>query len=820
MEEGNFNYAYFIVDNYLRKYKNKPPFFIVFEKDTTDIIREKTKTDSLGLGCPTESDIYTFKNCIEFINRLKWFDRCKLFPKNCTYTDFPKITIEDRRYNYTCPRYIQYPVNSTSNTQYYTIHIDEEKNNDFSELFSVNLLFDDLPKLCDRKDEDIGKSAFSYFFELEYVLYDKLIDLEVYRRLKKQIEDNLQEAPLATDKSSLLQWIQTRDPKNNFIDLNNEFLDLEKVQTYISQFTETYLKTSYDDPYKDVMLMLNNVIAIYSNHGSHILVKKTRLLPGQDKLESVIEFWSIDNVKQILANCTVTLYTESKNPKNPYTTFKTNWFKLWMMSVYRAQVTDMAFKPYRIDEVDNSRKYLDFQDSTDQLRRINTFTGYFWTIQECEECFDSEDGKISIKYFEKMIFEGFCARDEICYNYFMNWMSFILQYPNKKTKVAIILKTQKGVGKNTLGKIFKKFFGKHALIINSQYLTDRFNDFMIQKKIIFADEIDDQKKSIVTQILQNYISEEEVSVEPKYQPRKIETNLTEFILATNDDLSWMRFSDDNRRYFVLEGEFWTQEKLLKWRSEMDIIYENLLGDPLEIGIKAVFYMLFKRDISRFEPRKNIPKTEFMCRLIENSLPEVIQWWKSVLERRQLKNNDIANTPIQNSYINWTDFYGMMNSDVDYLKSSGKGKITVKNADFRTAMIKVVSFRDYSEKQSSFVFNPWEDQISKWNEMYPSVPLQGKFGQITSVNPRMITHQTTINSIPKDRIVSKYTSQEKDYLIYRLKEKLLELEVDVICKPSCTEEVPNGNFINFVTITNDDDDDDNNSSQTNKRRRLN
>ena len=91
--------------------------------------------------------------------------------------------------------------------------------------------------------------------------------------------------------------------------------------------------------------------------------------------------------------------------------------------------------------------------------------------------FDVEpDPTASCRLFLDHLRNVICCGAEDHYAYIMGYLAHMIQRPQEKPGVALILKGLKGVGKDTLAEYVKKLFFRHtAKVSNMEHLTGKFN---------------------------------------------------------------------------------------------------------------------------------------------------------------------------------------------------------------------------------------------------------------------------------------------------------------------------------------------------------
>ena len=87
------------------------------------------------------------------------------------------------------------------------------------------------------------------------------------------------------------------------------------------------------------------------------------------------------------------------------------------------------------------------------------------------------------------IFEVICSSSREHYDYLMDWMARLIQFPAQQGEVSIVLMEIEGTGKGLLARALLYILGQHGLAINhAKHLTGNFNAHLRDCVFLFADE--------------------------------------------------------------------------------------------------------------------------------------------------------------------------------------------------------------------------------------------------------------------------------------------------------------------------------------------
>ena len=148
-------------------------------------------------------------------------------------------------------------------------------------------------------------------------------------------------------------------------------------------------------------------------------------------------------------------------------------------------------------------------------------------------------------------FEVICASSHELYDYLMDWMARLIQFPAQQGEVAVVLKGIEGTGKGILARALLYLLGQHALTVShTKHLTGNFNAHLRDCVFLFADEAFYAGDKAHIGVLKALITEPTLTIEAKYANAVMTPNFTHILMASNED--WVvPASIAARRFFVL-----------------------------------------------------------------------------------------------------------------------------------------------------------------------------------------------------------------------------------------------------------------------------
>jgi len=199
--------------------------------------------------------------------------------------------------------------------------------------------------------------------------------------------------------------------------------------------------------------------------------------------------------------------------------------------------------------------------------------------------------------------------------FFLDWLSWIVQTPWKKTDVAILLYSpNQGVGKNTIVEYIERLLGEEhtAKLPYAEAIGARFNSLYSEKLLVYGDEINAKARKLTDQV-KNAITETKMVLEEKHVNARMSKNYANFIFTTNNS-STFKIEQSDRRWFAVEC-------LHPGRRDCRLLYERLHNDEV---IQSLYSFLKNRTIKNISSGMLVPvTTEYKQDLQTQSLPAYV-----------------------------------------------------------------------------------------------------------------------------------------------------------------------------------------------------
>lgn len=235
-----------------------------------------------------------------------------------------------------------------------------------------------------------------------------------------------------------------------------------------------------------------------------------------------------------------------------------------------------------------------------------------------------KEKEYSFPYIKDLIM-NLCGHDEKSFNWFNKWLGFQIQNNSEKLPTAVIFQGQQGTGKGVFKSlILDNIFGKNVQEINQTHLESSFNEYLLGKQIIVANEvIHNENKALLPNVLKNLVTDPIITISRKFKKEIVGHNYTHWIFCTNND-NPLRIDTDDRRYSVFYS------KKLKGGEKNAVKFVHELQRNLDYELKQYVSYLKDLDIKEYEVRSPV-MTQAKLDIIElnkDSVTKFIEFLKS------------------------------------------------------------------------------------------------------------------------------------------------------------------------------------------------
>ena len=244
-----------------------------------------------------------------------------------------------------------------------------------------------------------------------------------------------------------------------------------------------------------------------------------------------------------------------------------------------------------------------------------------------------------------------CGEDQINADYLINMMAHRVKYPGVLPKVAVVMRSAQGVGKNLLSDFFGNcILGSRYYICDSNADTflGRFGCGLKNKLLAVMNEVSGKDTFGNEGKIKNFITDPQV----RYEAKNVN-----YIMINNYAMLWFFTNNRNpvnvehtdRRFVIFDCSNKTLEQ------KKDGYFKNLVTDMKDEIVQKTFYeYLININIDEdFDFEDNRPKTKAYHEMKEMSIPPIIRFFKWKLENKFIEQYEYSNN-LFNQYKQFCD----------------------------------------------------------------------------------------------------------------------------------------------------------------------
>jgi hypothetical protein len=220
------------------------------------------------------------------------------------------------------------------------------------------------------------------------------------------------------------------------------------------------------------------------------------------------------------------------------------------------------------------------------------------------------------------LFDVICDSNKETYHYVFRYLAHMLQKPEEKPGIAIILMGGQGVGKGMFFHLLRKLWPSTTLqTADVKRVVAGFNADLERAFVTCLDEALFSGDKASTERLKSLITEPFIQIEQKYEPQRSIRSIHRFFFATNNDHFAQTDRDDRRMVYIRVSDV----------KKQDFEYFKSLAaafnDPDVLS--AFVYDLLNEDLQSFNVRKRPLTSEHAIQKIK-SLSGFERYWFEVL----------------------------------------------------------------------------------------------------------------------------------------------------------------------------------------------
>jgi hypothetical protein len=220
------------------------------------------------------------------------------------------------------------------------------------------------------------------------------------------------------------------------------------------------------------------------------------------------------------------------------------------------------------------------------------------------------------------LFDVICGSNKETYHYVFRYLAHMLQKPEEKPGIAIVLMGGQGVGKGMFFQLLRKLWPSTTLqTADVKRVVIGFNVDLERAFVTCLDEALFSGDKGSAERLKSLITEPFIQIEQKYEPQRSIRSIHRFFFATNNDHFAQTDRDDRRMVYIRVSDVKKQD--FEYFKSLAAAFK----DPHVLS--AFVYDLLKEDLQSFNVRKRPLTSEHAIQKIK-SLSGFERYWFEVL----------------------------------------------------------------------------------------------------------------------------------------------------------------------------------------------
>lgn len=227
----------------------------------------------------------------------------------------------------------------------------------------------------------------------------------------------------------------------------------------------------------------------------------------------------------------------------------------------------------------------------------------------------------------RFLLDVICSGDTVVFGYLVQFIAHMLQYPQVKPGIMPVLLGGQGVGKGTLFELLRAIWpGTTLQVSDVDHIIGGFNSVLECVYVVCLDEAMFKGDRKALDRMKSLITEPEITIEAKYQPRRSLTSFHRFFTASNHQ-HFAHVEPDDRRFLVMR---------VSDARKCDFDYFGRIHAAISDTsvIAALVHDLLQLDLSGFKVR-NRPRTTEHTEQKLHSLTGFDRYWFDVLNTGSL-----------------------------------------------------------------------------------------------------------------------------------------------------------------------------------------
>ena len=277
-------------------------------------------------------------------------------------------------------------------------------------------------------------------------------------------------------------------------------------------------------------------------------------------------------------------------------------------------------------------------------------------------------------------------------DWFLNWLAHIVQFPHKKTEVAVVFYDKIfGGGKSVLAEEFlKKIIGINKMIITAK--TDKvFGKFTNSqgKLLCVLNEASGRDTFELNDVIKDCITNKTTEMEKKGIDAIQIIDYLNYIITTNN-LNGVKLEEGDRRFMIFHVS-----SILK--GDVEYFDKLILTLDDDIIMRKFYEELINRDLSNFNPSRDRQNNKIMDIMKEHNtdfILDFINYWKQEAKDTDINCTIKTNMKSMDLYKEFVKYYEMCGNSNNSKPTLTKFGTRLKTYEDRVSYIKSNGFIKY------------------------------------------------------------------------------------------------------------------------------
>lgn len=267
--------------------------------------------------------------------------------------------------------------------------------------------------------------------------------------------------------------------------------------------------------------------------------------------------------------------------------------------------------------------------------------------KEVDGCYNTWRGlalkpvKGNWKMMRTHIWKICCNQDRIKFKYFIRWLAWAIQNPEKPAETMLVLKGGEGGGKGVVFRTMMDMFGEHhaAQVSDiSQVLGDK-NGIIADKCFLYLDEVTITEGKYANAV-KRIVTEPTLTIRKLYLDAALATNHLKLVLTTNEEFVAF-ISERGRRLYINDiDNRYSNSMNVKHRARSSKYFTALYKELETGGKEAMMWSFLNMNLKKYHPRTAMPVTASQMDQVERSGSATDKLFVHLLENGILPNHVI------------------------------------------------------------------------------------------------------------------------------------------------------------------------------------